>query len=78
MLFLALVSSFSFGDLLIALEEFLQLGGHYVLERLFRLGVTELGLGLTLELNVLHLDRQYGGKSLAVVVADKVLVLFFQ
>ena len=67
-----------FGDLLILFEEFLQFGGDDILQRFFRFGVAEFGFRLTLELDILHLDGQNGGKTFSVVVADKVLILFFQ
>ena len=45
------------------------------LHKAFDLGVAQLGLGLTLELRVAHLDRNNGGQAFAAVIAGKVAVL---
>src|SRR5207244_10189994 len=42
---------------------------HDALDDALDLGVAELGLGLPLELRILHLDVQHGGETLADVIA---------
>ena len=42
-----------------------------------RFGIAEFVFGLPLELNVLHFDRNYSGKSFLEVVAQKIVVFLF-
>ena len=44
----------------------------------FRFRISQFGLGLTFKLNVVHFNRQHDGYSLAVIVAKKIFILFFQ
>ena len=63
----------------VALEPVAQTVVHHALHEAPRLGVAELGLGLTLELGLGHLDADDGGQALADVVAgDSVLGLLHE